>query len=184
MNNGFQHIARQLCLDGPDPVLSVKRWLKDSSRALVVFDNVVSLEDLQPLLLGGTTDILLTTRDAALIGSEIVPYGVSVLLLEDNDAMSLFILNLSSWDTTETEEIRGNIGTIFDSKTVAKVMDEKFHLTSHIDLREVIRLTDNLPLAIVQCASYLRQYPMPFEHYLSKFKGKAREALRKSTRTQ
>ena len=155
------------------------KWFRKSPKSLVVFDNVESLETLQPFIPSDTVDIIITTRDSALVGSEIVPYGISIPLLDEKDATALFVLNLSTWSPSDTAAIRNEPDKIFGLETVSRVLAERFHLTSMSELRQIFALTDRLPLAIVQCASYLRQYPMPFFQYLDKFKTKAPETLRK-----
>jgi hypothetical protein len=146
---------------------------------LVVYDNVESLEILNGFIPSGTVDILITTRDAALAGSEVVPFGIALPLLDNKDACALFVLNLGTWSPSDSAAIRHDPDSIFAMETVSKVLCEKFQLTAISDITQILSFVDRLPLAIVQCASYLRQYPMSFSLYLEKFRAKAPETLRK-----
>ncbi|KID81326.1 kinesin [Metarhizium guizhouense ARSEF 977] len=179
LTHSYHYIAKQLQLDCIDPVTSVSKWLRKASRSLVVFDNVDSLQIIEDFIPSDTVDVIITTRDSALVGSEMFPYGISVLLLDENDAIALFILGLSAWSPADTAAIRNNPSGILGSGKVSEVLSEKFGLISVSELQQIFALTDKLPLAIVQCASYLRQYPMPFSHYLEKFRAKAPESLRR-----
>jgi hypothetical protein len=161
-------------------VLSVKKWFRNPPKSLIVFDNVVSLEMISSFIPSGAVDILITTRDSALVGSEMIPFGIAVPLLDHNDAMALFVLNLGSWDPKETQTIRQDVDQIFlPSGTTAGILAEKYHLKSTDELKKAVDLIDRLSLAIVQCASYLREYPMPFSLYLEKFRAKVPETRRK-----
>lgn len=179
LTHSYHYIAKQLQLDCIDPVTSVTRWLRKASRSLVVFDNVDSLQTIEDFIPSDTVDVLITTRDSALVGSEMFPYGISVPLLDENDAIALFILGLSAWSPADAAAIRRNPSGTLGSGKVSKVLSEKFGVISVSELQQILALTDALPLAVVQCASYLRQYPMPFSRYLEKFRAKAPEALRR-----
>lgn len=149
LTHSYHYIAKQPQLDCIDPVTSVSKWLRKASRSLVVFDNVDSLQIIEDFIPSDTVDVIITTRDSALVGSEMFPYGISVPLLDENDAIALFILGLSAWSPADTVAIRNNPSGILGSGKVSEVLSEKFGLISVSELQQIFALTDKLPLAIV-----------------------------------
>ena len=160
--------------------LSIRRWFRNNPGSLIVFDNVVDLRDVQPFILSDAVDTLITTRDSAIVGSEMIPFGMPVPLLHEIDAATLFVLSLGPWEPATRTNIQDDLSGIFSpSETTGQTLSHRFGLTSVAEVHTVIGLIDRLPLAIVQCASYLRQHPMPFDQYLEKFKAAAPDTLRR-----
>ena len=52
---------------------------------------------------------------------------------------------------------------------VGSILSEKYAISSLSDLNRVPSVTGSLPIAIVQCASYLRTCTMPFSTYVDRF---------------
>ena len=92
----FGNIAKVLGLKQPkdklsDPSTAVIEWLQRNNRWLLVFDNVDDLTTIQSYLpsegrhdneMSGSNvvsrSVLLRTRDSAMVGSEVIPFGVEV----------------------------------------------------------------------------------------------------------
>ncbi|ERF72031.1 hypothetical protein EPUS_08425 [Endocarpon pusillum Z07020] len=173
----FNKIADTLgLLKSIDPVKSVHEWLQGCRNSLVVFDNVDNINIVQPYLpreeshpFGKSQAVLLTTRDSAIVESETVPFGTEVNLFDTKDAIRLFMLNLNSWTPTQHDQIRTKMEDFTANSAVQRILNEKFGFTNITQLEKIAELTGRLPLAIVQCASYLRQYPTSYPDYIRKF---------------
>lgn len=159
-----------------DPIKAAKRRLIETSYDLLVFDNMDDPDvvlDFLPYKRNG--DVLMTTRDSALAGSARFPHGIHLNALARSQSMLLFVLNCHAWAAGQSKQIRDDFDELQDSPdprlpvSIADTFTEKFDIHSVAQLDNIGSLTGDLPLAIVQCASYLREYPMRYSRYLKKF---------------
>jgi hypothetical protein len=109
-----------------------------------------------------------------------------------DEAVRLFVLNLGSWSPSQREYLQANPAfpqcwssehsnsgpsrTDPELAGVLAILQSKYALTALCQLEHLAKLTGMLPLAIVQCASFLRQYNMCFQDYVEKFTAKRRDA--------
>ncbi len=121
-------------------------------------------------------DILITTQDSAMVGSEQLSFGIEVELFGPEDPITLFLLSLKAWSSNEQAFIQGKLlqhlsepDVILPQSPVTSVLATKYELKTSTELHQVASLTGHLPLAIVQCTSFLRLYPMPYSRYVAKF---------------
>jgi hypothetical protein len=158
-------------------IISMKRWLTQRQNWLVVLDNLTDLAVLRNLtsqVIGGK--ILVTTRDSAIVGSAQLPFGLSIEPFDWQDAIRLFVLSLQSWDNEDVFFIREVLPDLLMEEgvesldyEVGRVLVEKYDIISMSDLHHVPSVTGSLPIAIVQCASYLRTFNMSFSAYVDRF---------------
>ncbi|KAL8943460.1 MAG: hypothetical protein Q9211_000992 [Gyalolechia sp. 1 TL-2023] len=162
--------------DSKDPVKAAKRRLAEVPYNLLVFDNVDGYDAaLELLSYARNGDVIITTRDSALAGSARFPHGIHLSALARSQSMLLFVLNCHGWTAQQTKQIREDFDCLAERPdqglpaTIAATFAEKFHIRFLSQLDNIGALTGDLPLAIVQCASYLREFPMTYGHYLKKF---------------
>ena len=181
----FREIAKVIDDAATDPIIATKSWISRQSRLFCVFDNVTSIDRIISFLPERDHEVLITTRDSALVGSEIVPFGPEVSLLDKHDAIALFILNCNIWTIEQQRIITSDVKKVLGKDTGTSQIDNirtalksRLNIKSTSELDDMVRFTEGLPLAIVQSASYLRVYRIPFAHYLRKLKAKAPEIRR------
>ena len=169
-----------------DPIKAFRSRLAKSDYSLLVLDNVSDpnrILEFLPHRQNG--NILITTKDSAMAGSGHFPYGIQLSALTRTQSMLLFALNSRAWTAEQSSEIRRDFEqTSHDSKdrlptSIAAVFREEFDIHPLSQLDNIGILTGDLPLAIAQCASYLREYPMPYARYLSKFNSVYAESRRR-----
>lgn len=158
-------------------ITSMKTWLRQRQKWLAVLDDLRDLTVLRSFttqVTGG--NILVTTQDSAMIGSPQLPFGIDIKPFARDDTIRLFVLSLQSWDTEEARWIREELPRLllrndvdFLSYGVGSILSEKYAISSLSDLNRVPSVTGSLPIAIVQCASYLRTCTMPFSSYVDRF---------------
>ena len=158
-------------------ITSMRNWLQQRQKWLAVLDDLRDLTILQSFttqLSGG--NILVTTQDSAIVGCPQLPFGIDIKPFERDDTIRLFVLSLQSWDTEEACWIRAELPQLllrddvnFMNYEVGRILSEKYAISSLSDLDPVPSVTGSLPIAIVQCASYLRTCTMPFSNYVDRF---------------
>ena len=158
-------------------ITSMRTWLRRRQKCLAVLDDLRDLTILQnftALMTGG--NILVTTQDSAIVGCPQLPFGIDIKPFAQNDTIRLFVLSLQSWDTEEARWIREELPQLllrndvdFLNYEVGSILSEKYAISSLSDLNRVPSVTGSLPIAIVQCASYLRTCTMPFSTYVDRF---------------
>ena len=157
--------------------ISMRRWLRQHQKWLAVLDDLRGLTILQSFttqISGG--NILVTTQDSAIVGSPQLPFGIDIKPFERDNTIRLFVLSLQSWDTEEACWIRAELPHLllrddvnFLDYEVGRILSEKYAISSPSDFDPVPSVTGSLPIAIVQCASYLRTCTMPFSDYVDRF---------------
>ena len=155
----------------------MRTWLRRRQKWLAVLDDLRDLTILRSFttqMTGG--NILVTTQDSAIVGCAQLPFGIDIKPFARNDAIRLFVLSLQSWDTEEAHWIREELPRLllrndfnFLDYEVGSILSEKYAISSLSDLNRVPSVTGSLPIAIVQCASYLRTCTMPFSTYVDRF---------------
>ena len=158
-------------------ITSMRSWLQQRQKWLAVLDDLRDLTILQSFttqISGG--NILVTTQDSAIVGCPQLPFGIDIKPFERDDTIRLFVLSLQSWDTEEACWIRAELPQLllrddvnFLNYEVGRILSEKYAISSLSDLDPVPSVTGSLPIAIVQCASYLRTCTMPFSNYVDRF---------------
>jgi hypothetical protein len=184
LKTSFSKIAETLdLLVWKDATSSVHQWLQQHDGQLLVFDNVGDINLIRPYLPSENThaagrfrNLILTKRDSAIVGSESVPFGIEVTLLGNEDAIRLFVLNLQSWTPVEHDQIRTKIEGVTTNPAIKQTLNDKYGFANFNQMEKIAELTGRLPLAIVQCASYLRQYPTNYPEYIRKFKANTTKA--------
>ena len=163
--------------DGFASFKSMRRWLQQRQKWLAVLDDLRDLTILRSFTTqtsGG--NILVTTQDSAIVGCPQLPFGIDIKPFERDNTVRLFVLSLQSWDTEEARWIRAELPQLllgddvnFLDYEVGRILSEKYAISSPSDLNPVPSVTGSLPIAIVQCASYLRTCTMPFSDYVDRF---------------
>ena len=158
-------------------ITSMKTWLRQRQKWLAVLDDLRDLTILQSFttqVTGG--NILVTTQDSAIIGCPQLPFGIDIKPFARDDTIRLFVLSLHSWDTEEAHWIREELPRLllrndaeFLNYEVGSILSRKYAISSLSELNRVPSVTGSLPIAIVQCASYLRTFTMPFSSYVDRF---------------
>lgn len=167
------------------PVSTYKSLVAKWTCSLLVLDNVNHPDDVVEFLkYRRTGDILVTTRDSAMAGSERFPYGIQISSLTRTQSMLLFALNCYAWTAEQTSQIREDFAELPDSTlelptSIAPVFRTKFDIRFLSQLDNLAKLTGDLPLAIVQCASYLKEFPMSYARYLNRFDSVSASSRRK-----
>ena len=156
-------------------IASMRSWLQQRQKWLAVLDDLRDLTILQSFtsqISGG--NILVTTQDSAIVGCPQLPFGVKPF--ERDNTIRLFVLSLQSWDTEEACWIRTELPRLllrddvnFLNYEVGRILSENYAISSPSDLVPVPLVTGSLPIAIIQCASYLRTCTMPFSNYVDRF---------------
>ena len=158
-------------------ITSMKTWLRRRQKWLAVLDDLRDLTILRSFttqMTGG--NILVTTQDSAIVGCPQLPFGIDIKPFARNDTIRLFVLSLQSWDTEEAHWIREELPRLllrndfdFLNCEVGSILSKKYAISSLSQLNRVPSVTGSLPIAIVQCASYLRTCTMPFSTYVDRF---------------
>ena len=182
----LRETAKILDLPDKDPIPAIKSWLSKQARLFLLLDNVTTIDSILRTIPTSGHQILMTTRDSSLVGSEMVPFGLEVDLFDREHAITLFILNCGIWNHQQQITILDGASTILshapstsDSKNIQKILKSKLSISSlNQAMEELFSFTEGLPLAIIQSASYLRTYRVPFSLYIKKLKAKVPEARR------
>ena len=158
---------------------------------LFVFDNLTDVDTALALLPAEGHDILITTRDSAIVGSEAVPFGEEVSLLNTETATTLFVLSLRSWSFEQQKLIKELIDSLLEKsildlnqlptevQSIVDTLKDQLKYTEPWQLVDLISFTQGLPLAIVQAASYLRTYRIPLAQYSEMLKRPNPDARRR-----
>jgi hypothetical protein len=112
---GFQAIATALSLDSDDgPISLVKKWLDCNPHWLLVLDDISDLSSLSNCLpLRPQGDILIMTRDEALVGSALIGSGFKLQLPNESESVSLFTLCLHGWSPDEEDLVWESVQELF-----------------------------------------------------------------------
>ena len=175
-------------------IRTFRRWLEsEHSGWLLILDNVGDSRIIADLLpTRGHGDILCTTRNQSIVGSDIFPgKGYKLQAMLERDAITVFLNRLLAdldYSNSEIQLFLDEFQATSDPNDVnAQIIELLSYLNSEYgilkfsELQEITTLVGRLPLGLVQSAAYMSaaNYRVSFSDYKKRLQasGKRREAF-------
>jgi hypothetical protein len=128
-------------------------------------------------------DIVATGQDSSIVGTSIFEHGLNISSLDLDGACRVLALGLipqgKGWTQEQIAVIRSSLKVCFDDSSwtgrgredeqVAQALEQSYGITTYTDLEELAGMLECHPLALTQCAAYVKAYFITAKQYRNKF---------------